>query len=94
MIKLGAKLVSKTQDILEELNLDSMVEFQKAKEIIPDSKEEALILDNLSPSEPIHIDQLAKKIQMNVNSASSLLTLMEIKGKVRNVGGMRYVVAS
>lgn len=94
LIKLGAKLVSKTQDILEELNLDSMVEFQKAREIIPDNKEEELILKNLSPSEPIHIDQLAKKIQMNVNAASSLLTLMEIKGKVKNVGGMRYIIAN
>ncbi|MDF1498025.1 MAG: DNA-processing protein DprA [Patescibacteria group bacterium] len=94
LIKLGAKLVTKTKDILEELNLKFMTEIKKAKEIIPDNEEEKIILENLSLDEPIHIDQLAKKIKMNVTAVSSLLTLMEIKGKVKNIGGMRYVVAS
>lgn len=91
LIKLGAKLVTKAEDILEELNLESAIEIKKAREIIPDNEEEALILESLSPDQPIHIDQLAKTIKMNVTAVSSLLTLMEIKGKVKNVGGMRYV---
>jgi DNA processing protein len=94
LIKLGAKLVSKTDDILEELNLDSLKKIEKAKEVIPENKEEALILENLSAAEPVHIDHLAKIVKMNVTAVSSLLTLMEIKGKVKNVGGMRYVAAS
>lgn len=94
LIKLGAKLAAKTEDILEELNLKSAVEIKKAREIIPDNEEEALILKNLTPDQPIHIDQLAKTTKMNVTAVSSLLTLMEIKGKVKNIGGMRYVVAS
>ncbi len=93
LIKLGAKLVTKTEDILEELNLESAVEIKKAREIIPDNEEEKIILENLSPDEPIQIDKLAKIIAMNTSALSSLLTLMEIKGKVKNVGGMRYVVA-
>ncbi len=94
LIKLGAKLVTKTEDILEELNLKSSIEIKKDREIIPDNKEEELILKNLYPDQPIHIDQLAKTIKMNVTAVSSLLTLMEIKGKVKNIGGMRYVTAS
>jgi len=93
LIKLGAKLVSKAEDILEELNLEFAAEIKKAREIIPDNKEEKIILENLSPDEPIQIDKLAKIIAMNTSALSSLLTLMEIKGKVKNVGGMRYVVA-
>ena len=94
LIKLGAKLVTKTGDVLEELNLESAIEIKKAREIIPDNEEEALILENLSLDEPIHIDQLAKTIKINVTVISSLLTLMEIKGKVKNIGGMRYVKES
>lgn len=94
LIKLGAKLVTKAEDISEELNLQSSVEFKKNKRIIPDNKEEELILKNLSPDKPIHIDQLSKNIKMNVTAVSSLLTLMEIKGKVKNTGGMRYVITS
>jgi len=93
LIKLGAKLVTKAEDILEELNLEFVEEIKNAREIIPDNEEEKLILENLSPDEPIQIDKLAKIIAMNTSALSSLLTLMEIKGKVKNVGGMRYVVA-
>ena len=93
LIKLGAKLVCRAEDILEELNLESVAEIKKAREIIPDNEEEKIILENLSPDEPIQIDKLAKVIEMNTSALSSLLTLMEIKGKVKNVGGMRYVVA-
>ena len=94
LIRLGAKLVSKTADILEELNLESVAEIKKAREIIPDNEEEKIILENLSPDEPIQIDKLARIIKMNIPALSGLLTLMEIKGKVKNVGGMRYVVSS
>lgn len=94
LIKLGAKLVAKTEDILEELNLESAAEIKKAREIIPDNEEEKLILENLSPDEPMHIDKLAKIIAINTPALSSLLTLMEIKGKVKNIGGMRYVISS
>ena len=93
LIKLGAKLTDKATDILEELNLESAVEIKKAREIIPDNEEEKVILENLSPDEPIQIDKLAKIVGINTSALSSLLTLMEIKGKVKNVGGMRYVVA-
>ena len=93
LIKLGAKLVTKSEDILEELNLESVAEIKKAREIIPDNEEEKLILENLSADEPIQIDKLAKIVKINTAALSSLLTLMEIKGKVKNVGGMRYVTA-
>jgi DNA processing protein len=94
LIKFGAKLVSKTDDILEELNLDYLKKTEKIKKAIPENEEEALILENLSAVEPVHIDRLAKIVKMNVTAVSSLLTLMEIKGKVKNVGGMRYIVSS
>lgn len=94
LIRLGAKLVTRIEDITEELNLNSLFKFEKKDQIIPDNDEEALILENLSPDEPLHIDQLAKITKMNVMALSGLLTLMEIKGKVKNIGGMRYVRAS
>ena len=93
LIKLGAKLTSNPEDILEELGLEFTAEIKKTREIVPDNAEEKLILENLSPDGPIQIDKLAKTVAMNTSALSSLLTLMEIKGKVKNVGGMRYVVA-
>jgi len=92
LIKMGAKLTSRPQDILEELNLESSACASKLKKIIPDNDDEKIILENLDRETPIHIDQLSRNIKMNITALSSLLTLMEIKGKVKNIGGMKYVI--
>lgn len=92
LIKMGAKLVTSCQDILEELNLSGAREFIEAKKIIPETKEEAKILEVLN-AEPIHIDNLVKTTDLDTATISSTLTIMEMKGKVKNLGGMRYVIA-
>jgi len=92
LIKMGAKLVSSAQDILEALDLTLVKEFVENKKIIPDSKEEALILEHLS-SEPIHIDELVRRTNLDTKTVNSTLTLMEMKGRARNLGGMMYVIS-
>lgn len=89
LIKMGAKLVSSAADILEELNLESLVSIKKAK-ITPKNQDEAKVLENLS-SEPLHIDLLAKKTQIPAAKLLALLTQMELSSKVRNIGSMNYV---
>lgn len=88
----GAKLVTTLGDLLEELNLTMVAEQTQAREIIPDNEQEALLLKQLS-SEPIHVDELGRAAGMPISEVSSTLTLMELKGKVRQVGGMNYVLA-
>ena len=90
LIKLGAKVVTSYEDILEELNLEKIDKFLEAAEIIPDNDEEKVILDILS-KKPIHIDLIIKKSEMDTATVNSVVTLMEIKGKIRNLGGSNYV---
>lgn len=92
LIQTGAKLVMSIGDILEELNLTMVAEQTEAREIIPDNEIEALLLEHLS-SEPIHVDELGRAAGLPINEVASTLTLMELKGKVRQVGGMNYVIA-
>jgi DNA processing protein len=91
LIRMGARAVTKAEEVLEEFNLDLDPKIKKAKEIIPDTPEEEAVLANLSPDEAIHIDKLTLKVGMKTPALSSLLTLMEIKGMVRDIGGMRYI---
>lgn len=92
LIKMGAKLVMSATDILEALNLANATAFNETKQIIPDSKEEELLLKYLS-SEPIHIDELVRQSKLLTSQVTATLTMMEMKGKVRNLGSMNYVLA-
>ncbi|MBU4331651.1 DNA-processing protein DprA [Patescibacteria group bacterium] len=92
LIKMGAKPVTSGFDILDTLNLVHAASFIETKQIIPDTKEEGLLLDHLS-KEPIHIDELVRESKLSTPEVTSTLTMMEMKGKVRNLGGMNYVLA-
>jgi len=92
LIKLGAKLVVNANDILEELNLKNLTEQIQARQIIPDNEDEAIILKLLS-DEPTHIDKIAHGAKMDIARVNAALVLMEIKGKIKNLGGMNYVIA-
>ncbi|MFQ5857493.1 MAG: DNA-processing protein DprA [Anaerolineae bacterium] len=92
LIQSGAKMALSVEDILEELNLTMIGAFQQAREIVPDNEMESRLLEHLS-DDPIHVDELGQVAGMPISEVSSALTLMELKGMVRQVGGMNYVVA-
>lgn len=90
LIQQGAKLVLSVEDVLEELNL-TMVQEQVAVQVaLPESAEEAALLEQLS-AQPTHIDELSRSSGLAPALVSSTLTLMELKGIVQQVGGMNYV---
>jgi DNA processing protein len=55
--------------------------------------EESALLAHLS-GEPAHVDDLCRQSGMPIASVTSMLTLLELKGKVAQVGAMHYVRAS
>ncbi len=92
LIQEGAKLVSDYNDILEELNLTAVAHQMEIREIIPASDTESLLLKQLS-AEPTHIDELCRSTGLSVSAVSSTLAMMELKGVVKQVGNMNYVLA-
>ena len=62
------------------------------KEVIPESDTEAVLLKQLS-AEPIHIDEACRVSGLPVSTVSSTLAMMELKGLVKAVGNMKYVLA-
>ena len=91
LIKLGAKVVTRADDILEALNLELLLE--KKKEIRAETKEEEILLKYLS-KEPVHIDELTQKSGLPSSQVSATLSMMEIKEKVKNIGGGHYVLTN
>jgi len=90
LIKMGAKPVTKAEDIFETFNLEFSTELKK--EIKPETPEEEILLKFLS-HEPVHIDELIKLSKLSPSVANSTLTIMEIDGKVKNLGNNNYILA-
>ncbi len=62
------------------------------KEILPTSDTESLLLKQLS-TEPTHIDEVCRNSGLPVSAVSSTLAMMELKGLVKQVGTMNYVLS-
>jgi len=92
LIQEGAKLVRNYTDILEELNLTAVAQQMELKEVIPASDTEALLLKQLS-AEPTHIDEVCCSTGLAVSTVSSTLSMMELKGLVKQVGNMNYILS-
>ena len=92
LIRDGAKIVLGPEDILEELNLTMVAEQAEARHALPADETEAALLAHLS-AEPTHVDELRQQVSLPIAQVTSTLALMELKGMVRQVGGMKYVVA-
>jgi DNA processing protein len=91
LIQEGAKLVTDCHDILEELNLTIVAQQLEMTELIPTTDTESLIMKYLS-TEPTHIDEVGRQCGLPIATVSSTLAMMELKGTVRQVGGMNYII--
>ena len=92
LIQEGAKLVRDYTDILEELNLMAVAHQIEMKEVLPSSDTESLLLKQLR-AEPTHIDEVCRSSGLPISTVSSTLAMMELKGLVKQVGTMNYVLA-
>jgi DNA processing protein len=93
LIKMGAKPVSSAKDVLDALSLSQAADFKESRKIIPDTAEEKIILEHLA-HDPLHIDELKRLTNLDIKTLSGVLTMMEMKGKTKNLGGMNYVRGS
>ena len=79
--------------IVEDLNLFMIPQHVEMQAILPDNDDERILLKLIS-HEPCHIDELIRESGLPTTTVSSTLTMMELKGMVKQVGGMQYVLAS
>lgn len=89
LITQGAKPVTSAADILEELDVAAENLQQEVRAVSPSSPEEEKLLEILAGDE-LHIDEVVRRSGMETAGVSSILTLLEMKGLVRNLGGGIY----
>lgn len=87
LIKEGATLVESAQDILDVLEIAPQVISQKV--FAAQNLQEQAIFAALK-EEALHIDTIIKQTQLSPSQIATSLALMEISGKIRNLGGNTY----
>lgn len=90
LIRDGATPVASAQDVLSELQPNRIPRQLSVADIVPLDETERSLLDVLS-GEPVHIDEVAREVSLPMSLVSSALAMLELKGAVRQVGGMQYV---
>ncbi|TFG46793.1 MAG: DNA-protecting protein DprA [Dehalococcoidia bacterium] len=92
LIQQGAKLVRQTSDIIDELNMESVAGQLEFKELLPENDMEKQLLKCLS-AEPVHIDEVCRVSRLPTAAVSSTLAMMELKGMIKQLGGMNYALS-
>ncbi|HXG35431.1 MAG TPA: DNA-processing protein DprA [Dehalococcoidia bacterium] len=92
LIQDGAKLVSRVEHVLEELNLSMVPQQVEARQTIQATDTEITLLRYLS-QEPMHVDEVCRMSGLPVATVSSILAMLELKGLVKQMGAMNYIKA-
>jgi DNA processing protein len=90
LIQQGAIPLLHVNDIMNQLNLEQVRSQQAARAIIPADPQEAALLAHMN-QEPRHLDDLVRQSSLSAPQVAGLLTVMELKGLVRQVGTLSYV---
>jgi DNA processing protein len=90
LIQNGALPLLTPDDLMQALDLTRIGEHKSARKILPADETEAKVLSVLS-TEPLHVDEIRNQAGLPIEKISATLALMELKGMVRQVGGMNYV---
>lgn len=93
LLRDGAQPMLSPADVLESLNLSRVVQHQEARRALPADPLEALLLGVLS-REALHIDEIQARASLPVEQVSAALAMMELKGMVRQLGGMNYTAVA
>jgi DNA processing protein len=90
LIREGAHPLLSPEDLMTALDLTMVTEHQVARTVLPADATEAALFQVLG-HEPKHVDEIGLEVSLPIEQVSSTLALMELKGLVRQVGGMQYV---
>jgi DNA processing protein len=99
LIQDGAKLVTKIEDVLEELDLeenmiscsDTYMSFSADDSL---NEENSRVLNILREKSPLHIDEITGASGIKLNILPGILINLEVKGLIEETAGKNYMVSS
>jgi DNA processing protein len=90
LLKQGAKVVTSAEDILEDLGMRKDARPAPAEKNVELTEEESRLL-SFFDGEPLHVDELIEQTGFSAREAVSALSLMELKGVVKQLPGKHFI---
>ncbi|MGA2502472.1 MAG: DNA-processing protein DprA [Anaerolineales bacterium] len=90
LIAQGARPLLSVRDLLDVLNLTRVTEQRESRRVLPGDDTEIKLMSVLT-QEPLHMDEIQIQTGLPIELVSATLVMMELKGLVRQVGGMNYI---
>jgi len=90
LVAKGAHPYLSPTDLLTALDLENNVERRQVRQTLPADPVEAALW-NLLGAQPLHVDEIRLRSGLPIEQVSAALTMMELKGLARQVGGMTYI---
>ena len=87
LIQKGAKLVTNVQDIICEYN-DLKIDTSKKEHIV---SEEYKDIFNILSIEPLCLDEIARKLKLDISEVIYKTTILEVEEKIKRVYGDKFV---
>lgn len=89
LLKLGAKLVRNADDVLKTIAFDRPELMAESRASLPMTEVECRVYAILDS--PMHIDDLAEKLELSAAAISATLTLLDMKGYVVHQAGQIWL---
>ena len=94
LIKDGAKIVLRVEDIIEEIREFEGIKSKKDKVRLDYSKlsQDEVKVISFIEEEPIHTDLICIKTSMSISNVNSILTILEMKGIVKKLPNQLFTI--
>jgi len=90
LIQQGAFPLLNPNDLIEVLDLSLVNKQRDARTVLPSNSTESQIY-NLLLLESLHVDEIQEQANLPIEEVSAALTIMELKGMIKQIGSMRYM---
>ena len=90
LIQEGARPLLDCTELLSILKMGPVAEYHAVRSALPMDATERRLLELLG-NEALHVDEISQRSNLPIEKISATLVMMELKGMVRQMGGMQYM---
>lgn len=92
LVRDGARLVTCAADVMDDLQIGKRKEMAAVQQALPLTDQERRLLNHVS-GDPQHLDELLVAAGLSIAEGSGLVTMLELKGMIRDAGARHFVRA-